>query len=280
MTIRTNSEGEVTHTGGVTRITHGAPSPDTHSPLQADHESTKVGNQSFRMTGGQVQSTGVARYVVGQDKPVSIMATAQRSSAGLSVETRPGDPSSRTLIQSALRDGLVRRNSAGDYEDLRPQSALPAGEPGATAPEAEELAAEEQAFAYLDKAHLEEWNEMIEPISQPAYDGAVAAALSSITAGDGSMDKAVQRLVAETGMDPVQASELAETGSAMYRENLTRDLTSTGLISRAEAEPFYDWCREHRRLDEALSTFMLAGQTSVFRALAQEFAVKKQGGQL
>jgi hypothetical protein len=280
MTIRTNSEGEVTHSGGVTRITHGAPSPDTQSHLQADHESTKVGNQSLRVTGGQVQATGVARYVVGQDTPVSIMATAQRSSAGLSVETRPGDPSSRTLIQSALRDGLVRRNSAGDYEDMRPQSAPPAGEAEVAASEVKEPAPEDQPFAYLDKEHLEEWNEMIEPISQPAYNGAVAAALSSITAGDGSMDKAVQRLVAETGMDPAQASELAETGSAMYRENLTRDLVSTGLISRTEAGTFYDWCREHRRLGEALSTFMLAGQTNVFHALAQEYVVKKQAGNL
>lgn len=280
MTIRTNSEGDVTHTGGVTRVQFGAPEPETQSPLQADHQSTRVGNESLRFGGGQVQSTGVTRYVAGSDAPThSVMATARQDRNGLSVELVPGQPASRTTIATALREGLVRETSPGYFEDIRPLSAPAEGEPGQGAEPVKEPTSD-QPFSYIAADHMEEWQEMVDPISQPAYDGTVAAAMASIARGDAGLDNAVQRLVQESGMDPAQAEELVETGLVMHRENLTRDLAGTGLISRDEAEEFYDWCREHRRLPEALSALLLAGQTGVFRSLCREFTVKRQGGRL
>ena len=118
----------------------------------------------------------------------------------------------------------------------------------------------------------------MDPLPQPAYDGTVAAVLSSITAGDGTIDRAVQRLVSESGMQPAEAQDMIELGAAMHTESLTRDLEKTGLITRAEAPEFYEWCADQRRLPEALSLLIHGGTTKVFRQLAQEFVTRPKKG--
>lgn len=223
MTIRTTGSLKVHQVGDLTRVTHSSSAPEA---TQVEPQPTRVANQSFALSGGQLTERGVTRHSTHQQSAPgrSVMATMQRLNGQTTVELIPGVPASRTTIDQAVRDGLVRETSPGFWEDVTPLHASGAGHPGAPAePVTDSLAGEEQPFAYVDREHMEEWQEMIEPLPQPAYDRALAAAMASIASGDGDLDKAVQRLTKETGMDPAAAADLVGTGEAMYRESLTGD---------------------------------------------------------
>lgn len=278
MTIRTSNGGEAEQVGSLTRVSHFSVE-DTPGYIDAPHQPTRVGNESLSIDlgTGQMSSRGFARYTVGQDAPPSssVMATLRRENGYTTVETEPGNPASRTVIDSAVRQGLVRETSPGYWEDIMAVQAPAAGDSAAPRQPVTDKPEGDQPLAWADQKELAGWNEKLAPLPQAAFDSAMGAAAASITAGDGTLDSAVQRLVTDTGMDPEQARELAEHGEAFYRGNLTRDLLGTGLLTAEEVDPFYEWCRTQHKLAEAMSGLVFAGNTKAFQALARDYAVKK-----
>src|SRR4051794_37466093 len=113
MTVTRHSDSsDVVQLGSLVRVTHGTPQDTNQGSLNAQHEPTRVHTGAFTMVNGEAVSRGgVTKYTVGQDAPSnpgSVMATAREVNGQLTVETVPGLAGSRTVIQQALRDGLVR----------------------------------------------------------------------------------------------------------------------------------------------------------------------------
>jgi hypothetical protein len=263
--------GEVTQTGGVVRIQHGAPAPETQSPLQGHPGLTRVGNQFHRFEGGEVKTSGVVRYQAGAEtasRP-GVMGTARREGGVLTVELEPGNPASRTDIAAAISEHLVRETIPGFYEDLAPVAAP-------DQPTAPKQAPNEEAF-FSDPEETQIWSEAIAPLEQGSYDQAVAGTVAAVAAGQDSFESVARSLAQANGLEVHEAHELVATGFEWHKRTLTDRLAKEGLVTHESAERFYEALKGHPRLERALQEVALEGKSSEFRALALEWK-RSEGG--
>lgn len=264
MNLTKTENGEVTQSGGVIRVQHGAPAPEASTPLQAPHESTRVGNQFHRYERGELKSGGVVRYQAGADVPSrpGVMATAKREGGVLSVELEPGNPASRTGIESALREGLIRQTGPGIYEDMAPTPEAPARE------QQPAEASEEQPFGFLDPGEVATWNEAVESeLSSHSYTAAAMGTIAAIAAGK-DLDGVGRALAASNGLEPSRGLEFVDTGVEFTKRSLSRDLVKQGLCTSDNVEQFYASIVGHAQLTRALQEVALEGKTTTFRTLA------------
>jgi hypothetical protein len=203
------------------------------------------------------------------------MATLRHEGGQQTIETEPGNPASRTVIATALREGLIRETWPGHYEDAAPVSA-PAREGTGEPLEAPDANADDKPYAYLDAKELGIWQQEVEPLPQAAYDAAVAGAIAVITRGGAAgefddFDPVVRQLAEAAGMEPDRARELVEVGAEWHAASLARALQEEGLLSQDSVPSFYESVRGSPKLPQALQELMLLGSTNGFRALALEF---------
>jgi hypothetical protein len=272
--------GEVT-SSGVTRVTHGAPTEALQSPLTEAYDSTRVGNVKHSLdfggeSAGQARSSGVTKYTVGQDAPVSLMGTLQRDHNGTSVEVRPG---MRMHLQTALRLGYVNDLGGGRYEDAKHPDINGAQRNPTEAPSAE-TATGEQGGAdegganpdaqFFDPAEMEAFAADIEPLSQVGFDAATAlAAVATLEGTD--LSAAARRLVQEEGMEPAEAAEMVDNVYSVYEGAVSRALTPEGITDENRQE-FYEFCRGKRHeLQNAIQTLVHGKSMQGWRHLAIQF---------
>lgn len=262
MNITRTESGEVIQVGSVTRVVHGQAASEV---MQAPPESARVNTGPVRWSASTgAQSVGVARYQVGAEAPRSgsVMATLQRQNGMATVELEPGNPSSRTIISTALRDGIVRETFPGIYEDM----AAPATGPQQ---QSEQETAEPPGEASLfDQREAAIWQEEIAPLSQASYDSAVAGTVAAVVTGEGDIEGVARRLAEANGMQPEQALEFVETGIEWHQRTLTNDLAKQGLVTQDNAQAFYDSLHGNPRLTEAMQQLAFEGRSDVFQELA------------
>jgi hypothetical protein len=151
-------------TGGALRVTFGAPVEE--APFVPGPQ-IRVHGGVTRFIAGQDEPTteGVSRHVVSQDGHAggSIAATLRRDGPNQTVELIPGTPASRTLLDIAIREGLVRRDSMGQLTDVQTGGqqrtlATAQAEQAAVveAQQAAEQAAQEEAESGVWQAHEDE----------------------------------------------------------------------------------------------------------------------------
>ena len=259
----------INQNGGVTRVSHGAPSTDTHSPLQNPSESSRVSLGTVRHTLGETPTVhSAARYTVGSDIPTgSVMATLQTVNGRQTVELVPGVPGSRTHIRQAITDGLVEPLGNGEYKDKgdaadAPKDALEA------APEDAPVDHGKGVFNIQDD---EDWAAAIEPLEQSAYDATAASVTVAVLSGSDNLDRATANLVQQSGMSPELAANFVETGYSMY-ENIVATAVSAACIQNKGE--FYSWLKSNkgRDLQHAIQSLTQSRDVSKFRTLAAEFS--------
>jgi hypothetical protein len=263
--------------GNVTRVTHGDTSDSSSgSPLVTPQESSRVsaGPIRFDMSTGAIQQGGTTRYQAGEERSgsSSVMATLQRDRSGASVELEPGNSASRTLLATAVRSGLVEPSgSPGEYRDR--QTAQPAGEVGANEPgEAPEEAPKDPGEGVFNASDDADWNDVIAPLDQSAYDSAAASVTVAVLSGADGFQKATAKLAEHAGLAPDIAADIISMGYDFYETTVSREVASLGLSGESKAE-FYEWARLNKgsSLHQAIQSLTTGRDVSGFRNLALEF---------
>ena len=238
-------------------------------------ESTRVHGAALQFIEGQeqVRTSEVARYSVSHSGTHggSVMATWQIQGPGhRTVEVRPGDSTSRTRVEAAVRQGLLREVSPGRFEDVA-ATAVPAARPDAGA--TEQAAADERdagGAEAFDTEDVADWDSALKPLPQAAYDAAAASAtLAAVTGGD--LGSAIRGLVGNTGMEPEQARLYVEAGVAVHERAVAAAVAPLGITGE-RLESFYSAVREQpAKLQDAIQRLTQQRDTSGFRKMAAEF---------
>ena len=276
-----NNTATTQESSGFVRVTYSSPQLDELAQAQANstYQAARVTGGVIKATGGQVQDAqSVSRYSVADEQPHnsgSIVATRQTVNGFDTVELQPGNPASRTTLETAFRTGLIRELGNGIYADVA--GTTPQGVPQQAPSETPQAQPEgEQAFGFLPKGDAELWNRELEPLPQQSFDNAVASVVSSIGTGRTDLSGVAAKLAADAGLELDHAQEFVDTGVEFYKRSLSQDLAKNAGIPKSSVEDFYKWAQGQRRLPEALSKLAHEGSTSVFREMAVDF--KRQSG--
>jgi hypothetical protein len=241
---------------------------------------SKVHQGTVRMTaGGEVEQPGPARHVVSFDGAPggSVLATRQRVNGHDTVEIVPGQPGTRTLLRTALQDGLIRETAPGIYEDAKGTD----GEQRTAADGlAEQQAGQEKQSAeqaqYVDSDEETAWASDIEPLPQHAYDAASASAIGAVLRGD-NFEDAAKSLAHSAGIAPELAADYVEQGFAKARRMVDRALAPLGLNGE-RLEQFYEAARQSpQELQDAMQRAWWTNDASGFKAMAVRWKVQNPG---
>lgn len=266
--------------GSATVVHHVTPKMQGQGAIPAGTPEPHIGKTSLSYTtgGNEVSSKGYASYTAGRDdpKPTSVMQTAKQQNGRLTVELIPGDPSSRTLIDQALRDGLVYQSAPGVYIDAKAggpagtQQAAPAGTQ--QSPEVASQAPDVTAGGLFDKADVEAWDADIADVPQAAYDGAVARSIAATVAGAESLDHVALALARDGGLDPAHASELVTAAVEWHQHIADTAIVQMGIAAEQLPEA-YAWMRQTHgtALRHGIQEFVMKRDFSVIRRLAREW---------
>jgi len=270
--------------GGGLRFQAGAP---TESTTYQQPEANRVNpGGAVRFTAGQAgegeQFGGVARHNTFHDAPAagsSIMATQRRDAMGVSVETRPGDPTSRTLIQSALREGLVHEVAPGVFVDTvtgKSASGADQGKDGDNGADTDTDKPADPGTGVFDAREDAIWTEAIAPLPQGAYDAATARSIAAAISG-GDFDSIGLDLAKEAGIEPALANEYIGAGVEMHQRIADRELGKLGL-SGEDLQAAYGWMRSSRdvALRHCLQQFVMGRDIGPLRKLAGEYQLEQK----
>ena len=268
-------------TAGLTRWQ--APSTAPQAATTTPTESSRVVGAAVQFIEGQeqVRTTGTARHIVSHSGTAGggLMATLQIQGAGhRTVELEPGNASSRTRVEVAVRQGRLREVSPGRFEDVAPTAAPAArADAGAT----EQAAADEQdtdgpGTEAFDAKDVANWDAAIGALPQFAVDAAASSAtLAAVVGGD--LVGAVRSLSANTGMHPEQARAYVEAGAAVHERAVATALAPMGLEGD-RLQAFYASAREKpAQLQDAVQKLLHQRDTSGFRKMAGEFVRQNPG---
>lgn len=282
MQVSIDHNSVVTQQGSVTRVSHGHPAPEqgTVDANASYMASTRVAGQVHRLVNGmEVQTSRVTRHQEGLPSQAgsSIMATLQRVGAHQSVELIPGNPGSRTSLQTAIRDGLVRPVGPGIFVDAEAAAPAQARQSQQVPAKGQEGAQEAAPFAWVDQNDMALWNEDVAAIPQHAYDSAVASVVALASGGNGSLDAVASRLAETQGMEPAVAQQYVTEGVAFYKDSLSRDLVKSVGLPKDQVEQFYHWAKGKPTLQKALSQLMHEGKSAEFRSMALAYKRESAG---
>jgi hypothetical protein len=268
-----DSNSTVSQVGSVTRITHGASAQDA-APAQPG-PSIRVGGEVTRWNASDLTAETGSRHASYQHSTAgvsggSVLATLDRQGNAQSVELIPGVPSSRTTVASAIREGLLVRDAAGNLADAADlQQKVQASQ----TPQQQEQQQPQEEAGVFDAADDADWGAAIEPLSQPAYDAAVASGVAAAL-GMGDLEQTSKALASNAGIDPELASRYVAEGSAMYQRAVDRALAPLGLDGDRLQEA-YDWMRQQsgHQLQDAVQRLVHTRDVSGFKTLARDFKV-------
>jgi hypothetical protein len=281
MIITRHEDGTVSQVGGVTRVTHGAaPQEDRAASAQVSTTSTRVGGTVTRfngLTGEAVSTSGHVQYRSDVNRPNpsgSVMQSIRTEGGSKTVELVPGDPSSRTLLSVAVREGLVVETAPGIFTDrVAPGQPLQAADQ--TSRESKEQAEDNPlADTIYDPKEMDIWSQEIADIPQHSYDGAVAGVTAALaSANPDKLEGVISSLAQSAGLEPEQAREYVETGVEWHAASIARDLEKSLGMSPEQIDRFWDQFRDkpHPRLAEAIGEVVNTGRADVFRELALDF---------
>jgi hypothetical protein len=264
------TQGTITQNGGVTRYAAGQDSAPVINPLTEPHHMAgraNGGTVAVNMRTGETELKGRTTYNAYED---------QASRPGVMASFQPHNGGSvmvdgmRTSVAVALRLGAVQADGQGGYKDVagKPEAAAEAAitpQDSLTPPEAGPTPAED-----FDAAEWSAFEKQIAPIPQVAYDSTVALATVACLDG-GDLEGAITRLARDGQMEPEVARAQVESVFGMYRDTVARSVVSAGVGPEA-TEGFFQWCRNQRGLQSAISSLTVQRDTKPFQALAREYS--------
>lgn len=239
------------------------------------HESIKVHQGTVRYGAGQESASvsGVTRHVVtfGGAPGGSVAETLRTINGQQTVELIPGNAASRTVVHAAAREGLIRRNAAGQWEDVANQQAtVEALKQMDSVPPAQTPELSPEDAAVFDQQTEAEWNALIEPIPQAAYDHAVAATIAHLVHGS-DLDNIAHRFAEASGIEPAEAIDYLNAGYTHYGSQVIRALAPLGIEGERMNAFVDDLARDRNRYHDAIQRLVYMRDLSGFREAAAAF---------
>jgi hypothetical protein len=238
--------------------------------------STRVCGEVHSITQGDAEVTTRrtgANYAVSFDGTPggSVMATVQRQGPNQTVELIPGNPSSRTLLAVALREGVIREVTPGRYEDVTGQpTALEAALNG-DQQEANMDQQEPKQGEHFNAREESQWQQTIDPLPQHAYDRAVSSVVSATLNGSADLSSTAKALAESSKMDPAQAMQVIQQGVQMYQRVVDRSMQQLGITAE-QLPAFYDFARSRpRQLQEAIGRLTMGRDVHGFDVMGVEW---------
>jgi hypothetical protein len=232
----------------VTRYIHGQ---EGHLEIASALENGTIGQAPTPPTAPSTYvHTGVVKYIHGQEEAAtstgvtqhtqniggtsggSVAATLIATFGRPSVELIPGDPSSRTLVEVAIREGLIRRVN-GQLEDVNSQAQpVPAVAPSVGTPDqGTDQAPEQDPNAHVFDAQADAlWQADIESVPQYAYDAAISSAIGLlIGTGRGTAEQTALDFADRAAIEPAVAAEYIDAGFTYYTAQVNKALAPMGI---------------------------------------------------
>lgn len=266
---RTTQDLRVVDSGGLVRFQ--APSR-VATPAQPDFVGTRVHTGTTRFGGiGVAESVPFAAHQVPITGTVngSVVATLQSGSRA-SVELIPGDPTSRTLVAVAEREGLIRLNDAGRWEDIQKLTSEPAvaQAPQGTDETPDQTTDAEASMGAFCPALAADWAADIADLPQGAFDSAQSSMIGVIALGSGSLEDTALSLARNIpGMSPELAREHIDGG--LYVHQQAADKAMSQIVAPHELEAMYAAFRDDpQKLMPAIQAMTLAHDMRPLKALA------------
>lgn len=257
---------------GVTRVVYGQVDASVDQPVS---QQVRVRGERLVYNAGSgegVQSTGRATYAVNTDGAAgdSITSTLRRDGPHMTVELEPGVPGSRTQIDVALREGLIRKNAMGLYEDVTPTTSGAAplddtehlGRPHAAPDE-----------PYFSRDEDAAWAQAVAPLSQGGHDAAVASSIAAIVQGSG-LDQVALDLARRDPMEPSHAATLIAQGRSMFQAVADRALHDMGLEGDQLVLAYEHMRSQPQQLHDAVQKLVYRRDLSAFRELAIQYKTR------
>ncbi len=185
-----------------------------------------------------------------------------------SVELEPGNPASRTSVATAVRLGLIRPARGGGFEDVTDQAQVRE----AVLAEPQEVPQEDPGTGLFSESEDRAYAQLIDPLPQHAYDGALAVMVGAVAHGQGTQEDAAAKLSEVAGIDPSQAVEMVEAAHAHYSRVVARALAPMGLTAgNLEAAYAYMQANEPAKLQDAIQRLTHGRDVGGFKVLAQGY---------
>jgi hypothetical protein len=256
------------------------------APTEVPITRPAIGTLTLTHRGGQTEmsASGTTRYQhsSGGTAGGSIMATLSATHGPATVELEPGNPASRTVLQTAVREGLIKSDGRGGWQDVTNDHgqqrtiATVATEAAQQAQQIEAQQAREQRQATEGVFVPEEdaqWQAEMADVPDPAFRSTMALVTNAVVLGQ-SLDAAAARLSQETGMDPDAAMQKVITAGGLQQRIVDRALGKLGLEGEA-LEAFYtEATNEPARLQNAIHHLMHARDVRPFQQMGREFVEK------
>lgn len=184
------------------------------------------------------------------------------------VELEPGNPASRTDVATAVRLGLIRPRLGGGYEDVANQAEARE----AALAEPQEVPQEDPGAGLFSAAEDHAYAQLIDPLPQHAYDGALASMVAAVAHGKGTEDAAAAQLSEAAGIEPTQAAEMVAAAHAHYSRVVARALAPLGLTGDHLAAAYVHMqTKEPARLQDAIQRLTHGRDVGGFKVLAQSY---------
>ena len=255
--------------------------PDNLSDWQpkAVPEQTRVhtGAVQFNMhPGNEVVQNSVARYQmsIGGTPGGSVANTLNSTFGAPSVELEPGNPTTRTTVETAIRMGLIKRQSDGTLMDAaNQQDAIKEA-----LSEPKEAPQVDPGAGVFNPTEDHAFGKMIQPLPQHAYDGALASMVATVAHGHGSAEDTARALAEGARIEVSEATQLIEATGAYFTRVVDRSLAPLGL-SGDRLQQAYAFMREKHpaKLQDAIQQLTHGRDASGFKALAVAFKVANPG---
>lgn len=280
------------HGGGVVRVQHGVPA----------EEAPQAPRDSFRVYTGAVRycsmldaiEEGHARHIYSDagTQGGSVMSTLRTTGTHPTVELVPGQPSSRTLLATAEREGLIERRE-GRYVDARPtghgdvaitderptQVHLDAAIEADRVAKADEREQQEKADTQdvFNAIEDEAWRHDMGSIPEPAFRAAAASSMRAVVLGT-DLAAAAKVLTQNTGMEPAAALSKIEDAVWVQTQIVERAISKVG-IDQGNVDDFYNECRANPgEMQNAISSLLHGRDVRPFQQMARQFVAKRARG--
>lgn len=203
----------------------------------------------------------------------AIMSTLDYRGTTKTVELEPGNPATRTNLDTAIRMGLVRVSPWGGYEQVQAQQP---GTPEALK-EPEEAPQADPGAGLFSESEDKAYAQLIQPLPQFAYDGALASMVAAVAHRQGTEEAAAAKLAEAAGLEPAQAGELVANAHAHYTRVVARALAPLGLAGD-ELQTAYSYMQDKHpaRLQEAIQRLTHGRDASMFKALGLSYLADRK----
>jgi hypothetical protein len=197
------------------------------------------------------------------------------------VELIPGNPASRTLVDVAIRENLLRRGPGGVLEEVKGSQGQQQNLADKDAAAAERLKLEQHAAELTQAEVLEgvfsetedaQWREAFSDVPEYAMTATGSRIVNALMLGT-DFEGVYKGLVQDTGMEPAKAAEAVELAFSLQTAIVHRAVAKVG-VTEQHRDAFFESLRDQpNHLGNALQRLIHTRDVGPFQQLARQWAI-------